>query len=182
MFLSLVPKPDVPEYCYHQFLWTYFDRERLAVRPFVFRPLDSALLMLSREKPLCKSVMLNDRIQAGQIYQFDLICSPQRGTWRDEHGKRHRRTAYQSNQERIGWLKRRLGESAEIRFAHVFDRPKRRFKTGDGHEVAFAECAIRGTLYVNDKAEFIEYLTQGIGSKGAWGLGLLVLPEVMSCA
>lgn len=181
MFMSIVPRPDTPEYCYHQYLWTYFDKKDQpdAPRPFIYRVFDNSLLMLSREHPACPHQDIGERIKSGQVYQFDLIANPARGTRRDENGGRHRREAYKTNSERIDWLKRRLGDSAELRFAQVFDRPRRRFKKGDGHQVIIDECSLRGTIYVNDRANFIETVQGGVGGRGCWGCGLLVLPEVM---
>lgn len=179
MFMSIVPKPNTPEYCHHQYLWSYFKKDPDDKRPFVFRPLKTGLLMLSREAPSCPHKAIGDSIKAGRVYQFDLLCNPARGTWRDETRKRRRRESYKTNTERLDWLRRRLGDSAELRFAQVFDRPQRRFKKGDGNKIIIDECIIRGAVYVKDRAAFIDVLTNGVGGRGCWGCGLMILPEVM---
>jgi len=180
MFLSVIPKPDTPEYCYHQYLWAYFNKEKGQTRPFIFRVLENSIVMLSRDKPACQSVSIAEHIQAGQTYQFDVLCSPVRGTYRED-GKRKRREPYKTNKERLQWFERRLAGSAEARFAQVFDRPVRRFKKSDGHIVRMNDCIIRGAVYVKDRAGFIDTLLNGIGGRGAWGCGLMILPEVMTC-
>lgn len=181
MFLALVPKPEAPDYCYHQYLWAYFNEDKTADRQFVYRIFNNSLLLLSRKPPSCPHVFLNDKIVAGRAYQFDLICSPMRGTYRDDSGKRHRRGDYQTHQERQDWLKRRLGESADVRYSHVFTMPARCFKKADGKLIRLTECTLRGVVYINDKTAFIEKLQYGIGGRGAWGHGLMVLPEIMQC-
>jgi len=179
MFLSIITKPAAPQYCYHQYLWTYFDKEKGDQRPFIYRVLGESIIMLSRDKPACRHVNIADRVKAGQTYQFDVLCSPVRGTYRGENRERKRREPYRGNADRLQWLGRRFGGCADVRFAQVFDRPVRRFKKGDGHNVTIDECVIRGTVYVKDKAQFIETMLNGIGGRGAWGHGLLMLPDVM---
>ncbi len=180
MYLSTVPNPEVPEYCYHQYLWAYFNKSKQESRsrPFVFRILGKSIIMLSREKPTCHSVNFSDHIKAGQAYQFQVLASPVRGTYREE-GKRKRRQAYKGNKERLQWLQRRLGQSAELEFGQVFDRPARVFKKGDGHRVVINECIMSGVVYVKDKEMFNQVLINGVGGRGAWGCGLMILPEVM---
>lgn len=179
MFIAIIPKPDAPEYCYHQYLWAYFDKSKDEPRPFIYRVLGESILLLSREKPACAAVNISERIKAGQTYQFDVLCSPVRGTYRDENRQRKRREPYKTNAERLQWFGRRLGDSADARFAQVFDRPLRRFKKGDGNTVTIDECIIRGAVYVKDRALFVDTLLNGIGGRGAWGHGLMILPEVM---
>lgn len=181
MFLSIVEKPDAPEYCYHQYLWAYFNEEKTAERQFVYRIFNNALLLLSRHPPSCPNVFLNDKIESGRAYQFDLLCSPIRGTYRDDSGKRHRRGSYQTHIERQQWLARRFEDSADIKFSQVFNRPLRVIKKADGKLIMLHECTIRGVIYVNDKSNFIDKLLTGIGGRGAWGHGLMVLPEIMQC-
>jgi CRISPR-associated protein Cas6/Cse3/CasE subtype I-E len=180
MFLSIVPKPDTPEYCYHQYLWAYFDQNKNVNRCFVYRALSESIIMLSSEQPACEHTRIDERISAETVYQFDLIASPIRGV-RREDGKRSRREPYRTNKERLDWLARRLGDSAELRFAQVFDRPRRRFKKADGHQVSVDECTMRGAVYVKDRDLFIDTLLTGVGGRGAWGCGLMILPEIMTC-
>jgi CRISPR-associated protein Cas6/Cse3/CasE subtype I-E len=180
MFLSVVNKPAVPEYCFHQYLWAYFKEQQGADRPFIYRVMGDKILMLSRIRPACDAICLADRIKTGQAYQFDVLCSPVRGTWRDENRQRKRREPYKTNDERLQWIVRRFGDAADVRFAQVFDRPLRKFKKGDGHVVVLNECIIRGVVHVKDRPLFIDTLLSGIGGRGCWGHGLLLLPEVMA--
>lgn len=181
MFLSIIPKPDTPEYCYHQYLWAYFDKQRGENRPFLFRVLNDAIVMLSRDNPSCPSVAIAGRIQAGNVLQFDLLCNPARSLWMDAEKTKKCRVPYKSNAERQEWFKRRLGDAADVRFVQVFNRPQRRFKKGGGNKIIIDECIIRGAVYVKDRAAFIDVLLNGVGGRGAWGYGLMILPEVMKC-
>ena len=181
MFFAIVPKPDVPEYCYHQYLWAYFKKDKGEQRPFLFRVMTDAIVMLSREKQSCPSVAIADRITAGLALQFDVLCNPARSQLIDSEKTKKRRVPYKTNAERHDWFKRRIGEAADSRFVQVFDRPQRRFKKGDGNKIIIDECVIRGVVYINDRSEFIDILLNGVGGRGAWGYGLMLLPEVMTC-
>jgi len=186
MWISAVSKPEVPEYAYHQVLWSYFpDVPEVSERPFVYRVLGDTILMLSRHRPSAPTVKaLAERIEAGAVYQFDLLANPARsaraqqpdGTW-----KRICRKPYRTNQERKDWLARRMeGSGAEITFVQAYDRPQRRFAKPGGKRIIIDDVVFRGTLRVTDKARFCDHLLRGIGGRGAWGCGLMVLPEVMA--
>ncbi len=179
MFLSAIPTPDAPEYCYHQYLWAYFDKPKGDSRPFIFRVLDKSIVMLSREPPSCHAVALADRIEAGNTYQFDVLVNPVQTVWNSDHTHKTR-VPYTDNKARLAWLGRRV-KGADIRFAQVFDRPQRIFKKNQNTKIILNTCIIRGAVYVKDKSEFIATLLNGIGGRGAWGCGLMVLPEVMTC-
>lgn len=181
MFLAIIHKPDTPDYCLHQYLWAYFDKARGEQRPFVYRVLTDAIIMLGRDRPSCPSVAIADRIVAGQVLQFDVLCNPTCSQWLDAEKTKKRRVPYKTNAERQDWFNRRMGDAADVRFVQVFDRPQRRFKKGDGNKIIIDECVMRGAVYVKDRAAFLEILLNGIGGRGAWGYGLMMLPEVMSC-
>jgi len=168
----------------HQYLWSYFPglQGEGAARPFTFRVFDSSILMMSRIEPACDSVNIADRIQHDRVYQFDVLASPQRSTsYRDANGKRvtKNRRSIEGNEERRDWLKRRI-DGAEVVFCQVFDRPVRRFRKPGGHQVVLTEAVFRGALRVIDADEFINSMLRGTGGRGAWGCGLLVLPEIMA--
>lgn len=184
MWISVLRRPDCPDYAIHQYLWSYFPelQREGARRQFIFRVLDNSILMLSRIKPLCDSVNIVERIKQNQIYQFDVLASPQcSSSYRDESGKRvtNKRRSIEGNSARREWLQRRV-LGAEIKFSQVFDQPVKRFKKPGGHQVVVTEALFRGTLYVLNVEEFVDSILNGIGGRGAWGCGLLVLPEIMA--
>lgn len=165
----------------HQFLWGYFPGMDGAERPFLYRTLETTVLMLSRVKPACQAVDIKDRIQAGSVYQFDVLASPRNGFSSDNGGRyrnQHHHKFIRSNEHRREWFGRRLA-GAEPTFAQIYDRPDMKIRRGK-NLITRPACIVRGTIKVNDRAEFIGTLLRGIGGGGVWGFGLLVLPEVMS--
>lgn len=179
MFFSIIPRPSAPAYTLHQMLWTYYPdghRRPGDKRPFVYRVADKRLLMLSKIPPNCAHRRID--VITGQTYQFDLICSPVRGTTAT-NGRRGRRKPYRSNDERREWLKRRLDGAAEIMFCIVTDRPDLSLRAADGRIIHWPECKMQGTLRITDRATFLLRLADGVGGRGAWGHGLLYMPEVM---
>jgi CRISPR-associated protein Cas6/Cse3/CasE subtype I-E len=182
MFFSTVPRPSVPAYALHQILWTYYPEDHRRPgddRPFVYRVADRHLLMLSKIPPNCAHQRID--VTTGHTYQFDLICSPVRGTV-TTNGHRHRRVRrepYRSNDERREWLKRRLDGAAEMMFCTVTDRPDLSIRASDGRRIHWPECRMQGTLRVTDRTTFLLRLADGVGGRGAWGHGLMYLPEVM---
>lgn len=184
MWIAAVAKPDAPEATVHQYLWGYYpDREGGQERPFLYRTLESTILMLSRIKPACPAVDIKERIKAGTVYQFDVLASPRNGFSGDNGGRyrnRHHHKFIRSNGHRREWFGRRLA-GAEPTFAQIYDRPDLRIKRRD-NLITRPACIIRGTLRVTDRAEFMGTLLRGIGGGGVWGFGLLVMPEVMTCS
>lgn len=182
MWLAAVARPSVPEYVYHQMLWTYLPeryRQPGAERPFVYRAARDGLWMLSRYRPACEARAISPAIETGRVYQFDLLCSPARGGRDPETGEKRRRVFYRGNDEWRAWLQRRFDGAAEPLFVQAFDRPARHIKKPGGPRLRIEECLMRGTLRVTDRSAMIERMCQGIGGRGAWGHGLLWLPEVM---
>lgn len=177
-----LPKPRIPRYGMHQMLWTYQPDEHRragAARPFVYRLDRDFVHMLSRHRPSCDCISLNDRIEIGAVMQFALRCSPVHGTCKID-GIRHRgRKPLASNDERRAWLGRRLDGAAEVLFSTVFDRPPLDLSAPGNRHIRWPECDIAGTLRVTDRSEFLARLPTGVGGRGAWGHGLLYLPEVM---
>lgn len=181
MWITAVNRPDAPEATLHQFLWGYFPGMDGQERPFLFRTLDTTILMLSRVKPSCPSVDIKERITAGNVYQFDVLASPRNGFSSDNGGRyrnQHHHKFIRSNQHRKEWFGRRLA-GAEPTFMQIYDRPDMQVRRGK-NLITRPACIVRGTIKVNDRAEFMDTLQRGIGGGGVWGFGLMVLPEVMS--
>lgn len=185
MWISILNKPSVPEYALHQFCWQYFpDVKKGEPRPFVYRVLGESILMLSRIKPAINTTInIADRIKGGKVYQFDLLANPARGATVEVDGvkKRAGRVPYTTNGELREWIYRRFEDGgADVTFVQAYQRPVRRFKKGDGNRIVISDVIFRGTVHVKDKAAFLRKMLEGIGGRGAWGCGLLILPEVMT--
>lgn len=176
-----IPALPVPAYCLHQLLWTYLPEEHRqagAHRPFVYLQEKEHIHVISRMPLSTEAMLIEQIISSGKVYQFKVLCSPSRGG-KSPDGKRLRRLYYRGNEERREWLSRRLEGCADVLFCSVFDRPERHIKKPKGVTVKIEECVITGTLRVTDKMAFISKLCDGVGGRGAWGCGLLYLPEVM---
>ena len=176
-----IPKMDVPAYCVHQLLWSYLPKEYRqagAERPFVYLQDKEHIHVISRMPLSTDALLLETSISSGKVYQFKVLCSPSRDG-KSPDGERLRRLYYRGNDERREWLSRRLDGCAEVLFSSVFDRPVRLIKKPKGVTVKIEECVITGTLRVTDKMAFLSKMSSGIGGRGAWGCGLLWMPEVM---
>lgn len=180
MWISVIAKPNCPNYSTHQYLWSYFPgATKGEERPFLYRALDSSILMLSRVRPAIPgAVNVADRVQAGAVYQFDALVSARNGQ-NHKPGRPQKHRFIRDNDELRAWFSRRLS-GAEPGFVQIFDRPDLRLTKASGHVIVRPQCVIRGTVKVNDRSEFLGCLARGVGGGGAWGLGLMVLPEVMN--
>lgn len=179
MYLATVLRPLADDYELHQYLWCYFPQcNRASKRPFLYRVFDKTLSMLSSERPSCPAVQIDDQIETGRTYQFNVLASPLKGSYRDkETGQRRKRGAWETKDEQMAWLQRRI-VGATIPFCKVEQKPKRVFSV-NGHRAVQPEAEFKGALFVHDRAAFLRSIAQGIGGRGAWGHGLLILPEVM---
>lgn len=170
MFLATVPRPSVPENTLHQVLWGYFPHvPRGEPRPFVYRVDEHRVVILSRLRPSCPAAQIGDRIHAGRVLQFEVLASAANG---------HPRTPVMGNQKRRDWLARRM-DGADITFAQIFDRPDRVFTRPGGEKITIHTFRATGTLLLRDRAAFVGAMLRGIGGRGCWGCGLLLLPEIM---
>ena len=173
MFLSVVPRPAVPEYVLHQVLWGYFPNiDRGEQRPFVFRVEPGRIIVLSRTAPSCTSLRIADRIHAGQVLQFEVLASAANCV------AGRRRVEITDNCARRAWLARRM-DGAVITFSQVYDRLQLQFVKSGGKKITVPRFKAVGTVHVQDRAAFIAAMLHGIGGRGCWGCGLLLLPEIM---
>jgi CRISPR-associated protein Cas6/Cse3/CasE subtype I-E len=180
MWISIVPHPPCDDYQVHQYLWCYFpNRARDEPRPFLFRVDCSRIVMLSAARPATQCVQI-PLPEQGRVYQFSVLTSPLLGTWRDADGRRHRRGSYPAAAQR-GWLERRI-EGAGVMFCTATERPLRVFRDARGHRVTVPEVEFSGALLVTDADAFKKTLLRGVGGRGAWGHGLLFLPELFDAA
>jgi len=177
MFLSVVPRPKVPEYALHQLLWGYFPGlPPGSRRPFVYRVEERRIIVLSRIRPTVPALHITPRITAGRSYQFASLISPMNGYKIKD--QRYGRRVIEGNEKRRAWLARRL-LGAEVAFCQIYDRPDLNFARPGGERVWVVRCEVVGVLQVVDRAQFIEAMLRGIGGRGCWGHGLLLLPEIM---
>jgi CRISPR system Cascade subunit CasE len=106
-----------------------------------------------------------------------------------EKGKIRRRVELRTDEEKIGWL-RRKGESAGFRLANVQIKTDvanvasitqskiKSYRKGGEPPLTFGSVVFEGILQVIDAEKFKEALTSGIGSGKAYGFGLLSIAPV----
>lgn len=181
MWLSLAPLPPAgtPTYCIHQYVWSYFGGAGNATRPFLYRVLSNGILMLSSRPPSCPSVFIGDRLEAGRVYQFEADVSATRKLRPDNTCRQ--RVALFDNAERREWLTR-LAQGVEIRFATFKTLEKVKIYRSQREAVIFHPCRVQGTLYVQDRAQCLEWLLKGVGRERIFGYGLIYLRELMAPA
>lgn len=178
MFLWALPRPPVPAYAVHQVLWGYFpDAVDGEARPFVYRVERERIIVLSRRRPAVPALSIGERIRAGRSYQFTGLVSPMNGY--KISGRGYGRRVIEGNERRREWLRGRIA-GAELTFAQMYDRPDLNFTRPGGERVWVVRCEAVGVLRVTDRAAFVETLLRGVGGRGCWGHGLLLLPEIMS--
>lgn len=173
MWVTSVPRPAVPAYAVHQVLWGYFPSVKDGEpRPFLYRIEKERIVLLSRLPPSCPATEISPRVRAGRVYQFQATVSPA------NNNNRRGRKVIEGNQRRREWLGRRL-DGAVLTFAHLYERGDLRFRRPDGNKVWVPRFEAKGTLRVDDRARFLDSVLRGIGGRGCWGMGLLLLPEIM---
>lgn len=175
MFIASVARPQVPINALHQILWGYFPGvERGDDRPFVYRVERDRILLLSRREPACPALPMLPRIVAGRSLQFEVLASAANSSKQQQR----RRVPITGNAERRAWLARRM-DGAVIQFVQVFDRPDLKFKRPGGESIVVSRFSAVGVLRIIDRAIFVSAMLRGIGGRGCWGCGLLVLPELI---
>lgn len=180
MWLSVLSAPECEAYRTHQFLWGYFPEQQnngTTERPFCFRELDDQLLMLSGIRPAAPARQIE--LEAGRSLLFEMIASPRRGTYRAADGKRQRLPPMKSPRDMADWLRRRLDCAATVQFVDVKPLAPLSLRHADGNLVVLPQALFRGVLNVSDGERLRERMAGGIGQGGAFGLGMLLLPEVM---
>ncbi len=178
MWLAKVARPPGRcDYQLHQYLFGYFPP--MDKREFLFRVAGQDIFVLSLTRPSVPAVRIQELIQAGQSYAFDLLCNPvkQLGA---RPGRALKRIVVRDFDGQRDWLAARL-EGCEIRFSHFQPQTVARFRNSKGEKVQVYFTRATGVLTVQDKTAFLLKLQAGIGRARAWGCGLLMLPEVFQC-
>jgi CRISPR system Cascade subunit CasE len=131
-------------------------------------------------------------LAAGMILRFRLRANPTRKidtkTGPDGHRRNGRRVELRTEQDQIGWL-RRKGDQGGFTLLSVNTDPavfnvrvteegkqsgwRSTMHAGDRHVVTFASVLFEGLLRINDAVAFSETLENGVGTGKAHGFGLV---------
>ena len=179
MWLTILDCVEKRSYLNHQLLWSFFPEEqkRDESRPFCYREVDGSIYMLSSVKPATKATQVS--IDTDDRLLFHLAASCRSGSYRDERGIRHRRAGATKPSDQAAWLQRRLGGSASINFCDVKRLAPHSICRKDGKSMVFPQSLFRGVLTVRNAPEFERILSSGIGQGSSFGLGMMLLPQVM---
>lgn len=171
MFLSEILLPEgVSDYEVHQHLYCQFDRED---RGYLYRRIGRTVKMLSVERPkrpATKISALDIPVMTPVTFSADLIITRTKFV----RGSKGNRYDVRDHDERRAWLRKQLGDAADVPFARFRDRI---ITIKGGTRRLAARCT--GTLVVRDRSGFARLLQQGVGRGKAFGCGLIWLPEVM---
>lgn len=182
MWITVLNKLDTPDYLVHKMLWGFFPDQQAdhSSRSFCYHDAGDKIYMLSSVEPKteCKKVSLT----AGQCVMFSMSASyNRRPCGRDENGKRvyYKQPDITSPQQLKEWLQRRLGDTASIQFVDIKKLPPHSVARKDGKKMVWPQNQFMGTLSVHNPDAFLEIIGNGIGAGCAFGLGAMILPEVM---
>ncbi|MDZ7922738.1 MAG: type I-E CRISPR-associated protein Cas6/Cse3/CasE [Marinagarivorans sp.] len=180
MWATFIKLSSDDEYLAHQSVWSLFPSAQAekTERPFCYQKHGGYALVFSNVKPDSESVevIIND----GADLLFDVIGSPSRGTYRDDKGRRRRMNPHTTVESMNDWLKRRLDGAALVTSVitkplspHAFSHPK-------SGRIVHPQAHFRGRLKVVDAGKMSEIVARGIGQAAAFGLGAVVLPELLN--
>lgn len=182
MWFTILNKLDTPDYLVHKLLWGFFPEQQAfqSERVFCYHDAGDKIYMLSSVEPKteCKKVSL----AAGQCVMFSMTASyNRRPSGRDENGKRvyYKQPDITHPQQLKDWLKRRLADTASIQFVDIKKLPPHSIARKDGRKMVWPQHQFMGTLSVHKPGELLEIIGNGIGAGCAFGLGAMILPEVM---
>lgn len=179
MWFTILKRSDGPAYLVHQQVWCLFPelQKAEADRSFCYRDTGSDIYVLSANKPNVDSKKID--VDNGASYLFEMVCSTRRGAYRDENGKRQRMTSRSTKEQMREWLQNRLDESATVDRLEMFARPPHSVAREDGSKMVWPQARLVGIVTINDAGVFKNIVANGMGQGAAFGLGAMLLPEIM---
>lgn len=204
MFLSRVEVPWEEArnpYNFHRQLWRLFPGEAKESRKtdgeprqgFLYRVEEyqpgkgARFLVQSRRKPevatglvLVGTREFHPQPAAGQPLSFVLTANPVKTIVDEEReaklGKKSEkcRVPLIKDEEQIAWLERKLAGAASIEAATVLPHAPLYFRKG-AHAGKLVTFTFEGTLKIQDSAELVRLLENGIGPAKAFGCGLMLV-------
>ena len=188
MFLSKVQLGGVKNpYKIHRSLWDLFPDMPDAERPFLYRvswPSHEGpweVLMLSRIAPDAKASdscailatkEFKPKLIVGQVLRFTLCANPTKRL-----SAERKRVPLIHEEQQIEWLRRKLGDSANLLEAQIADGRVLHFRR-KGVLGKVATITFNGLLQVTEPGGLTEAVEDGIGPAKAFGCGLLSLARV----
>lgn len=182
MWSTILDKMDVPDYIVHQLLWGFFPEQQAesSERVFCYKDTGDKIYMLSSAEPKTESMKIE--LQESQSVMFSLCASyNRRPSGRCPDGRRiyYKQPDITHPKALRDWLQRRLGESAMLQFVDVKPLAPHSVTRKDGKKMVWPQAQFMGTLNIKNPSEFLVIISRGIGAGCAFGLGAMILPEVM---
>lgn len=183
MWFTVLEKMDVPEYLVHKLLWGFFPEAQKAgaERPFCYKDTGDQILMLSSIEPNTDSKKI--ALKKDQSVMFWMCASyNRRPSGRDENGNKVYRKGVRfvtSPKELQAWLQRRIGDTATIQFVEIKKLPPKAVLRVNGEKMVWPQAQYMGTINVHKPSEFLALASRGFGAGCAFGLGAMIMPEVM---
>lgn len=178
-------------YEWHRAVWTLFSPKPDATRDFLFaclyrRPgVDLEIIALSASVPAlgtgAGASILGEpkdlrklQFARGQHLQFRLTANPTRVVTEQGEDRRKVRVPFVHGDQQVAWLRRKLGECAEV--LHVEPHPESPMYFGrKGVGGKILPVTFEGRLRVLDSTRFMAVYRNGIGPAKAFGCGLLLV-------
>lgn len=166
--------PDVTDAQQHQLLYAFFrSSEEPIKRPFCYRDTGEHILMLSGEKPNTECVELD--FKCGQTLFFECRASINA---RSHHGKKISPQEFTAKHVK-DWFRRRLDGGAYVDYVTFKKLAPHKIRKNDGQVILLNQTMFYGSLIVMNPDQFKKIIATGIGKGGAFGFGMLLLPQVM---
>lgn len=179
MWFTILDRGESPSYSLHQRVWSIFPdlQKQGAERAFCYRDNGSEVYVLSSAMPSAESrrVEIND----GQELLFEMIASTRRGTYRDKNGKRLRLPDRTKKEQMQEWLQNRFGASATINRLELIKHSPIKVIRKNASSMVWPCARLVGLVTIKESKQAASIIANGMGQGAAFGLGAMILPEVM---
>lgn len=172
MWLTRLNKMDgVPDAKQHQLLYGFF--KGVEERPFCYKDTGSEIIMLSSIEPNteCKEIQLRE----GQTLMFECTASL--------NGRKHKDITIRPQDftpDHIKeWFRRRLDGGAYVNYVSFQKLAPHKIRRDNSEIIILNRTHFYGTLTVMNAPRMQEIMAKGVGRGGAFGFGLIYLPQVM---
>lgn len=166
--------PDVSESQQHQLLYSFFRQsDEPTERPFCYRDTGEQILMLSNEKPSTDCVELDFKEGETLLFECRASINP-----RNYKGKKISPKDFTAKHVK-DWFRRRLDGGAYVDYVTFKRTAPHKIIKNDGQIIILNQTLFYGTLKVMNPKQFKKIIATGIGRGGAFGFGMLLLPQVM---
>lgn len=174
MWITTLRTEITDKYKIHQQVFSLFSDEIAKIgRNFCYRFENGNIKICSFSKVNNESVEIN--FYKGDILKGATYCSPGKGTYRDENGKRHRMTPRKDIQDVFLWFERRMSNSALCKSLSGRMLSPESIKKPSGKKMVYSRWVLNYELEILQPKTFEEIIISGVGQGSGFGLGLLEL-------